>query len=113
MGEPMIKIFVKLLIISGVIIWSINAHASKCVQGSAEKPRDNAFSGIFVVDTLNVRSGSGMQFCIKRVLKNVKGKYIKVLGSLKDWQQVSIEGQHLWVHKSLIRPIPSINLELI
>ena len=109
----MFKFFFKLLVIASVIIWSINANATKCIQKSHEKSEYKNISGIFLVNALNLRSGSGMEFCIKRVLRNVRGKKVKVVGSRNNWRLISIEGQTFWIHNSLITVIPSINLALI
>ena len=108
----MFRFLFKLIIVLSIIAWSINVNASKCLKNNNQKPIIETYSGIFVVDVLNVRTGSGMQYCIKRVLNNVKGKEVQILGSIKNWRMALIDGQNLWIHKSLITQIPSLNLKV-
>ena len=93
----------------------MHANASNCIKTTDHKVLPNNSTGIFKVDVLNVRTGYGKKFCIKRVLRNVKGKTVQTLGSHNGWFLASIEDEQLWVHQSLIiiETIPSINLEPI
>ena len=108
----MFRFLFKLIIVLGIIAWSINVNASKCLKNNNQRPVIETYFGIFVVDVLNVRAGSGLQYCVKRVLNNVKGKEVQILGSMKNWRMVLIEGQNLWIHKSLITQIPPLNLKV-
>ena len=107
------KLF-KLLIIFGIIFWVIDARAAACKKGIKQKPVFETSHGIFKVNDLNLRVGSGKEFCVKQVLRNAKGKPVLILGSLGDWRLTAYNDQKFWIHKSLIiiKPyIPRIYLK--
>ena len=108
----MFRFIFKLIIVLSIIAWSINANASNCLKNNNQNPIVETYSGIFVVDVLNARTGSGLQYCIERVLNNVKGKEVQIVGSMKNWRMALIDGQNLWIHKSLITQIPPLNLKV-
>lgn len=112
----MIRFCFKLLLIMGITLWAIKSNASGCKKAGLIKPSVERATGVFKVNALNLREGSGKQFCIKKVLRNVKGKSVNVIGFSGDWRLTSYNGEELWVHKSLITiklAIPSIYVELI
>lgn len=104
----MIGKFFKLLIIFGIIFWVIDARAAMCKKFSKQKPVLETSHGIFKVNNLNLRVGSGKEFCIKQVLRNAKGKLVLVLGSIGDWRLTEYKEEKFWIHKSLITIKPYI-----
>ena len=112
----MIKLLFKSLIILGITLWAINSNAVNCKKESGINHISDPLTGYFRVDALNLRAGSGKQYCIEHVLENVKGKRLLIIGRHGNWHLTSFTGKNLWVHKSLIsnKPfLPSINLDLI
>jgi len=112
----MIKLLFKFLIILGITLWAIKSNAANCKEESEINLINDLSTGFFRVDALNLRAGSGKQYCVQHVLKNVKGKKLLILGRHRNWRLTSFTGKNLWVHKSLISKnpfLPNINLELI
>ena len=95
------KLF-KLLIMFGIIFWVIDAKAAPCKKASNQNPVFETSHGVFKVDNLNLRAGSGKEFCVKQVLRNAKGKLVLILGRIGDWRLTAYKSQKFWIHKSLI-----------
>ena len=68
----------------------------------AEKPK-SGLEVLFRVSDVNLRSGPGTRFPVKRVLKNVKGSAAIFDGVNDNWVKIIFEEQTYWIHSSLVR----------
>ena len=62
---------------------------------------------LFRVSDVNLRSGPGVRFPEKRVIRKAKGKTAILLGESERWAHIVYEGYKYWVHFSLINRHPS------
>jgi uncharacterized protein YraI len=57
---------------------------------------------LFIEPEVTLRSGPGIRFPMKRVLKKADGKRAVLLQQKKSWMRIHFEGRNFWVHSSFI-----------
>ena len=68
----------------------------------AEEPKSGS-EVLFKASVINLRSGPGLQFPVKRVLENAKGSAAVFDGVDRNWIKIIFEGHSYWVHSSLVQ----------
>jgi len=56
----------------------------------------------FTGNATNLRVGPGVRYCLKRVLTDGRSKSVEVIGQFQLWEQILLEGNSYWVHRSLL-----------
>lgn len=69
----------------------------------ARNVKDVNYLMLFKASEINTRSGPGVRFCVKRVVKDFRGP-VKITGEYEAWRRIEIDdgGYVAWVNKGLL-----------
>jgi uncharacterized protein YraI len=86
---------------SNAFISVSSAEMKLSSESASEVPKADS-EVVFKVSDVNLRSGPGTQFPVRRVLSDAKGRPASFGGETGNWIKIIFEGQPYWVHVSLI-----------
>jgi len=76
---------------------------SKSSSDAISEKSKSELQVLFRVSDVNLRSGPGTRFPVKRVLENAKGSAAVFDGVSERWVKIIFEEQTYWVHSSLVQ----------